>query len=202
MGQRTHATPADLASLVGSRICHDLVNPLGALGNGLELLAMQHPALGEMTGLLGESLAAATARVQFFRIAFGTAPAERMAEAEIARIVGDYAAGRRLRIDWQAAGDRTRSEMRLAFLMLMCLETAMPRGGRIGVSDEGGLLQIDAAAEDMRHDTPAWAALRDATPVPEPTPALVQFALAEAAMAQFPRPVLIALSPGQALIRI
>lgn len=202
MGQETEGKAAELASMVGSRICHDLVNPLGALGNGLELLSMQNPALGEMAGLLAESLAAASARLQFFRIAFGATPAERMAEAEIARLVTDYAAGRRLKITWQAAGDRTRTETRLAFLLLLCLETAMPRGGRIGVTDEGGRLQIDAAADDMRHDTPHWAALRDSTPMPEATPALVQFPLAAAAMAQFPRPVAITLTPGQAMMRI
>ncbi len=32
--------PTDLIALVGSRICHDLVSPLGAIGNGVELLAM------------------------------------------------------------------------------------------------------------------------------------------------------------------
>jgi histidine phosphotransferase ChpT len=200
-GERRNS--ADLAALVGSRICHDLVNPLGALGNGLELLALEgDPKLAEMRGLLAESLAAATARVQYFRIAFGNAPAERMAEAQIARIVTDYTAGRRLRIHWNAKGDRSRAEVRLAFLILLCLEASMPRGGRIDVGAERGILLIDARAEDMRCDTLLFAALMGHVPMPEAGPALVQFPLAAAAIEAFMRPIGIALGDGVASIRI
>ena len=36
----------DLAALVGSRICHDLISPIGAIGNGVELLMMEGAAKG------------------------------------------------------------------------------------------------------------------------------------------------------------
>ena len=39
--------PEDLAVLLGSRLCHDLVSPLGAIGNGLELLELS----GEFPGI-------------------------------------------------------------------------------------------------------------------------------------------------------
>lgn len=202
MDEMDATAPADLAALLGSRICHDLVNPLGALANGLELLAMEDPRLADLAGLLGDSLTAATVRVQFFRIAFGTAPAERMPEAQIRQFIDDYTRGKRLKIAWQAAGDRARGDMRMVFLMLLCLETAMPRGGEITIEDQAHRLIVTARANDMRHGDQLWQALTGAAPLPQVTPALVQFALAHAAIQTFARPVVIDLMPGAAQIVI
>ncbi|HMS96693.1 MAG TPA: histidine phosphotransferase, partial [Tabrizicola sp.] len=59
----------DLAALIASRICHDLISPLGAIGNGVELLAMERA--GPELDLLSESVAHANARIRLFRISFG-----------------------------------------------------------------------------------------------------------------------------------
>ena len=84
-------TGAGLASLVAARLCHDLVSPLGAIGNGVELLEMSgdHPGLAnspELT-LIGDSVRAARSRVRYYRMAFGHAPADqRVAVAEITQL--------------------------------------------------------------------------------------------------------------------
>jgi histidine phosphotransferase ChpT len=65
----------DLASLLCSRLCHDLLSPVGAMNNGLELLAdetdpeMQKRCLD----LLTESARSAADKLKFFRLAFGAA---------------------------------------------------------------------------------------------------------------------------------
>ncbi len=65
----------DLASLLCSRLCHDLLSPIGALNNGLELLADEQD--GEMRGriveLLEQSARASADKLKFFRLAFGAA---------------------------------------------------------------------------------------------------------------------------------
>jgi histidine phosphotransferase ChpT len=63
----------DLAALIGSRICHDLISPIGAIGNGVELLLMEASGKGPELSLISESVAAANARIRFFRVAFGAA---------------------------------------------------------------------------------------------------------------------------------
>jgi histidine phosphotransferase ChpT len=63
----------ELTSLIGSRICHDLISPLGAIGNGVELLAMSEVAKGPEMSLIAESVENANARIRFFRVAFGAA---------------------------------------------------------------------------------------------------------------------------------
>ena len=65
----------DLASLLCSRLCHDLLSPVGALNNGIELLAdEQDPEMRERClELLAESARASANKLKFFRLAFGAA---------------------------------------------------------------------------------------------------------------------------------
>ena len=64
-----------LTDLIGSRIFHDLVSPLGAIGNGVELLSMSTSgaAAAPELALIGQSVDSANARIRFFRVAFGAA---------------------------------------------------------------------------------------------------------------------------------
>ena len=111
--QLNTATGAGLASLVAARLCHDLVSPLGAIGNGVELLEMSgdYPGIAnspELT-LIGESVRAARARVRYYRMAFGHAPPDqRVAVAEIDQLAQDYAKGARLTVEIEGGGDASR----------------------------------------------------------------------------------------------
>jgi len=68
-------TENDFASLLCSRLCHDLLSPVGAMNNGLELLADEHdPEMRQRCmDLLAESAKAAADKLKFFRLAFGAA---------------------------------------------------------------------------------------------------------------------------------
>src|SRR3569833_790678 len=65
----------DLASLLCSRLCHDLMSPIGALNNGIELLADEtDPEMREKClELLADSARASANKLKFFRLAFGAA---------------------------------------------------------------------------------------------------------------------------------
>src|SRR5438045_9711559 len=64
--------PVDLASLLCSRLCHDLMSPVGALNNGIELLADEtDPDMREKClELLADSARASADTLKFFRLAF------------------------------------------------------------------------------------------------------------------------------------
>jgi histidine phosphotransferase ChpT len=68
-------SPTDLAALLCSRLCHDMLSPVGALSNGLELLADEKdPEMRERCiELLEQSAAVSTGKLKFFRLAFGAA---------------------------------------------------------------------------------------------------------------------------------
>ncbi|RCW88608.1 histidine phosphotransferase family protein [Paracoccus lutimaris] len=178
------AGPEHLAVLLGSRLCHDLVSPLGAIGNGLELLELsgEFPGItnsGEMALIL-ESLNAARARIRCFRVAFGHAATDqRLSIAEIAALLADVEKAGRLRLRIEAEGDLPRGEARMILLALMCLETAMPWGGSVLVCRGAQGWRLVAEASRTKHDPALWSwldpdQLRER---PEPTPSEVQFLL-------------------------
>ena len=158
----TRLAPADLAGLLGSRLCHDLVSPLGAIGNGVELLEMSpdYPGLSgsaEMR-LIAEAVTAARTRIQAYRMAFGMAAgAQRVARAELARLLEGMAAQGRLQISLDAEGDFARAEIRMLILAVMCLESAMPWGGRAIALRDGGRWRLVAECDRAKLDPDLWA---------------------------------------------
>ncbi len=167
----------DLTALLGSRICHDLISPLGAIGNGIELLMMSGAALGPEITLISESVSNANARIRFFRIAYGLAsPGQTVARNEIRSILDDMTRGGRLGIDWQVGGDALRTDVKLAFLALQCMESALPHGGRVTVSRTEGWV-IEARGDRLKIGPDLWARLDGSGPGAEVAAAHVQFAL-------------------------
>ena len=168
----------DLAALLGSRICHDLISPIGAIGNGLELLLMEGSSSGPEMALIAESVGNASARIRFFRIAFGIAPGDaRLGRSEVQSILSDLTQGGRLSIDWQTAEDMPRPDVKIIFLLIQCLESAMAYGGKISVSVSDGRWIITGKATKLKINSALWEVLVNPAAVPDFTPAQVQFPL-------------------------
>ena len=176
----------DLATLVGSRICHDLISPIGAIGNGVELMSLtgSGDSSAEMA-LIADSVQNASARIRFFRVAFGAAPAaQRFPRREVLKILSDIAAGGRISYDWRPDGDATRADVRACFLLFLCFETAMIHGGDITVTCDGDTWTLAAQAERFKFDDALWGTLTGGSAVASPSPAQVQFALLPQVMAE------------------
>jgi histidine phosphotransferase ChpT len=167
----------DFSALIGSRICHDLVNPIGAIGNGVELMMMDGTAKGPELALIAESVASANARLRFFRIAFGASGDQRIARSDVLSILSDVTQGGRLRIDWTSTADLARSEVRLAFLAIQCFETVMPYGGTLTVEQSADQWQVAARSSRFKVDEGLWAGLSLPRLDADVSPAHVQFAL-------------------------
>lgn len=158
----TRLQPGQLAQLLGSRLCHDLVSPLGAIGNGVELLEMSpdYPGLAKSAELrlIAESVNAARDRIQGFRVAFGqSGGAQRIGRPELAKLLDRMAAQTRLTVQLDANGDFARPEIRMVLLALMCLETALPWGGRVLAVHSPGRWRLVAEAERTRPEPELWA---------------------------------------------
>lgn len=170
--------PDDLTGLVGSRLCHDLISPLGAIGNGVELLSMSGARSGPELDLIAQAVTSANARLKFFRVAFGQATADqRLGMPEIEALLAETYRGSRLAVSWQATGDQARLSVKLVLLGLLCLETAMPWGGTVTIEQEGASWRLTAGARKTKPDAALWAVLEGAAPHAPMTPAQVQFAL-------------------------
>lgn len=181
---------AELNALVGSRICHDLISPLGAIGNGVELLSMSGiNAAPEMT-LISESVESANARIRFFRIAFGAARnGDLIGNSELKGVLSDLYRGNRLHVDWRIGEDVPRVEAKLAFLLLQCLESAFPWGGKIQVTRTDTIWNIFGSADRTKIEPPMWELLIDPHRQVDITASNVHFALIHPAATQVGRRV-------------
>ena len=168
-----------LAALVGSRLCHDLISPIGAIGNGVELVSLDpRPKPGELA-MLADTVASANARLRFFRIAFGVASRDQStSRMEVVPLLGDLYRNGRIAVEWHSPADMPRAEVKLAFLLLLCAEHAIPTGGTITINRDESGWRILAASPRLRHDATLWALLD--TPQADFTgdPSQVQFPLA------------------------
>lgn len=127
----------DLAELLCARLCHDLISPVGALGNGLELLAAE-PVVGrDDLRLLEDSARAAQAALAFFRLAFGPGGdgSTSVAAATVARTARDHLQRPRLELSLPETGsDLPRPVARLALVLLLVGTTAAPVGGTVALA--------------------------------------------------------------------
>lgn len=177
-GSEMSDTP-DYSALIASRICHDLISPIGAIGNGVELLTMEPGGASRPEfSLIAASVANANARIRLFRIAFGSAALDqRIARNEVLSILTDLGHIGRITFAWTSQSDLARPEVRLVFLLLLCLETALPFGGRVEVtqSDDGWVIR--AGAQRTKLDPPLWSMLTDPAARVPIEAGQVQFAL-------------------------
>lgn len=188
----------DLAALLGSRICHDLISPLGAIGNGVELLMLDGGAATRPEiALIAQSVASANARIRFLRVAFGMAAGEqRMGRPEILTLLRDWTDGGRLNVDWQATGDHSRAVVRRVFLGLLCLESALPFGGSVVVGRDGAGWRLAAQGRRLRVDAPLWAILTDPQAVADLAAPQVQFGLLRQDLLRGPGPARVVAGDG------
>jgi len=148
--------------LLCARFCHEMVSPVGAIGNGVELLDEDDPEfVRQAIGLIGQSARTASRRLQFYRFAYGTAPtASGVTPREL--LMGLLEGGK-VAADWAPAVSSLSSEwQRLACNLAVIAVETLPRGGRIalrpaGVAGSG--LEIDASGDSVLVNKEVVAAL-------------------------------------------
>ncbi len=131
-----------LSALMSSKICHDLVGPVGAINNGLELLEEEDD--GETRAyalqLIQNSARSAAARLEFARLAFGASTgmggAVDLAHAE--KIARRFVEDGKHALTWnRASGSIGKSELKLVLITLCIAQHAIPGGGRLVLDLEG-----------------------------------------------------------------
>lgn len=129
---------ADLAALLCSRVCHDLISPVGAINNGLELLDEGGSDV-EAMDLIRQSARNASARLQFARIAFGAAGSAGMLidTGDAETVAKAYLANEKPEFVW--TGTRAllpKNKVKLLLNLILVANAAIPRGGRLEVTLE------------------------------------------------------------------
>ena len=142
MTDRVELEALDLAALLCSRVCHDIISPVGAIINGLEVLDEEKDE--EMKAfafdLIRKSAAQASAKLQFARLAFGAAGS---AGAEIDlgdadKVATGYMKGEKAEFSFTAPRAlMAKNRVKLLLNLILLANAAVPRGGRIAVTVEG-----------------------------------------------------------------
>ncbi len=149
--------PLDLAALLCSRVCHDVISPVGAIVNGLEVLEdekdqdMRTFALD----LIKKSARTASARLQFCRLAFGAAGSAGAAidTGDAENVARGLIADERTKLEWNAPRILLpKNKVKLVLNMCMIAAAAVPRGGIITVTiaDEGATLSVESKGTNAR----------------------------------------------------
>jgi histidine phosphotransferase ChpT len=148
----------DLASLLCSRLCHDLMSPVGALNNGIELLADEtDPDMRDKClELLADSATATAGKLKFFRLAFGAgggfASEIDTHEAEAA-LEGVFGPDKRIELGWLIQGDKLpKGAVKLLLNLALLAGDALVRGGRLDVGAErrDGEIELAVRGEGPR----------------------------------------------------
>jgi len=128
----------DLASLLCSRVCHDVISPVGAIVNGIELYDSGDASMKEFSiDLVRKSSRQASARLQFARLAFGAAgSAGAMIDTGDAGLVANaFFADEKINLLWEVPRALLpKNQVKLILNLVMVATHAIPRGGSLTVA--------------------------------------------------------------------
>ncbi|AWU97444.1 histidine phosphotransferase family protein [Azospirillum ramasamyi] len=164
----THPVSVDIRvlELLASKLCHDLVSPVGAIRNGLELIEeMQEDEdggggglaggfLGEAVKLIDHSSGQADRRLRVFRLAYGLAGRDQKGFGDARSAAAGYLEGGRTRLDWpeRVPHDMTaqrRGVVKLVLNLILLADEALTHGGLVSVAADGdetaGRITVTAA---------------------------------------------------------
>ena len=136
----------EIAALLVSRVCHDLVSPVGAVVNGLEVLEDENDATmrADALRLVAASAEQAAARLQFARLAFGAAGSAgaELDLAEVGRIVDGLMKGGRVELVWKMQSVTWPKDWAKLLMNAVLIATdCLPRGGTVTVEPPEGTSQ-------------------------------------------------------------
>lgn len=157
----------EVAELLASRLCHDLVGPVGAVNNGMELLEeeLAPGTAGDAVRLAAESAERAGAVLQFYRLAFGMAGSrEEPDAAELRRLAAAWLARGKTELRWAEGPLPETAPQGLGKLLLNMIALgaeALPRGGAVAVEVRPAAAGVEArvtaagAGAELREETRA-----------------------------------------------
>lgn len=140
-----------VAELLASRLCHDLVGPIGAVNNGMELLEDEDLGMSDDAIQLSASSARQAANLlQFYRLAYGMAGARIGDDLDNLReLATGFLASSKTTLDWttvrQPAGETPDGLGKLLLNVIVLGEECLPRGGTLGVSLVEGMAGLEVA---------------------------------------------------------
>ncbi len=169
-----------LMELLASKVCHDIISPVGAISNGVEILEeMGLEDAQDVIELISFSATQANAKLKVMRLAYGLGGSDESIKAEdVHKIFSDYISGdERLSQDWDPHADLGITPCAGLAKSIMCsllfIIDALPRGGVISVTGEDKSMKISAKGENVGFKTGFIDALNGESDINDLDPKLV-----------------------------
>src|SRR5947207_11771837 len=145
----------ELAALLCSRVCHDLISPVGAIVNGLEVLddSKSNDDREFALNLIRKSAKTASAKLQFCRLAFGAAGSAgaQIDTGDAETMSRGFLEDEKTRIVWNLPRTlQPKNRVKLLLNMLILAQQAIPRGGTLTVDQAGEGLRVHANGLNAR----------------------------------------------------
>ena len=159
----------DLAALLCSRVCHDLISPVGAIVNGLEVLAEEkdEETKAFALDLIKKSAGTASAKLQFCRIAFGAAGSAgaQIDTGDAEKISRGFLEDDKTKLTWNLPrAFLPKNRVKLLLNMLLIAAQSIPRGGALTIDaiGEGETMGFKVGAAGTNAKIPPTASLLSA----------------------------------------
>ncbi len=184
----------DFSALLCSRLCHDLVSPVGAINNGLELLSgEQDETMREAVfDLIEKSTQQTSNKLQFFRLAFGAAGgfSTHLDTREAEKSLRAFLAGSKVELVWDvSANELTKGGVKLLLNLSLVAAEALIRGGTLTVQfgatdDETVAISVVAEGERVIFSDEVRTAVQGEAPEDDLEPRLAPAFLASIVAAE------------------
>ena len=170
----------DLAALLCSRVCHDVISPVGAIANGLELMEdseTDEELKNTAFEMVKSSARTATAKLKFCRIAFGASGSAGalIDMGEAGEVASAFMGAEKAQLNWSVPREnRPKQEVKLLLNMLLMALTGIPRGGVVTVTAEGRDFSVKAKGDRAKINEAIAGALNGAAELTSLDARLVQ----------------------------
>lgn len=169
-----------LLEMLSSRICHDLISPVGAIHNGLEFLEdMGADALEDALDLMKHSTKQATVKLQTYRMAYGAGGAESsLTYKNICETIAPYfALDNKITLDWEDGkinqDDQPKGMGKVLIGVFLLMGETLPKHGTISVTEDGETLIFKSQGDDCKFRDGTKEALANITALENVDPRLV-----------------------------
>lgn len=171
--------------LLASKLCHDLISPVSAINNGVELIEdIGGSVVDEAMKLIGDSAVQSARRLKLFRVAYGRAGNEDGLAFRDAKLIADqYLQGGKVKLGWGndmelAAASEPQGMLKVLLNLLVMSEEMLAYGGDVFVraqaEGEQKGLSVEVSGRNVQITPQIDVALRGEVAVEELTPRTIQ----------------------------
>jgi histidine phosphotransferase ChpT len=167
--------------LLSSKLCHDLVSPVSAINNGVELIEdIGGSVVNEAMKLIGDSAVTAARRLRLFRMAYGRAGSEEMLGVrDVRQVAEQYLAGGKVSLAWpegQPAPEvaEHRGYLKALLNLIMLAEETLAYGGVITLRGDSNGCHLEIAGRNAQLSELLKAAYEGKTAIEDLSPRSIQ----------------------------